>query len=229
MKLLTVPKVSPEDSCPYIDGNMECHEYFFAESIKNEEIDFLLSKGWRKFGQFLFRPRCTSCEQCIPLRVITKDFKISKSLRRVKNKNKDITVNFNPLVYNKEQFELYRKHSQHRFSEKQIENEDDFINTFYLNTGSQYMSEFRLDGKLVGFGILDQGLNSLSSVYFVFDPDLSKRSLGTYGAITEIEYAKDRGLDFYYLGYWIKDNSSMQYKATYKPHELYSWSKKIWK
>lgn len=228
MKLLTVPRVSPEDKCPYLENLNECHEFFFAEQIKKEEMDFLLAKGWRKFGQFLFRPRCPSCNKCIPLRIITNEFSLTKSFRRVSNRNKDVIVEFGPLQYSEEHFRIYRKHSKVRFDDKQIEKEEDFKQTFYSYTGTQIMSEFFLDGKLIAFGILDRGTNSLSSVYFVYDPALSKRGLGNFGVIKEIEYARARKMDFYYLGYWISENKSMKYKASFRPYETYSWIKKTW-
>jgi len=228
MKLLTVPRVSPEDKCPYLENLSECHEFFFAEQIKKDEMDFLLTKGWRKFGQFLFRPRCPSCNKCIPLRILVKEFHLKKSVRRIINKNTDIQVVFSPLEYSEEHFKIYRKHSDSRFNDKQIDKEEDFIQTFYTYTGTQVMSEFYLDNKLVAFGILDRGEHSLSSVYFVFDPELEKRSLGKFGVIKEVEYARKKGMNHYYLGYWIEENKSMRYKASFQPYETYDWTTKIW-
>jgi arginyl-tRNA--protein-N-Asp/Glu arginylyltransferase len=228
MQLLTAPRISQNDKCPYIEGNEERHEFFFADDIKYDEMDFLLSKGWRKFGQFLFRPKCETCNKCRPLRVPTKDYKNSKSNRRTIKSNQDIQVIFSPIEYKREHFYLYMKHSKERFEEKQIDNENDFTQSFFAYTGTQIMSEFYLENKLVAFGILDRGNNSLSSVYFVFDPQYSKRSLGVFGALKEIEYAQKQSLDYYYLGYWIKENRSMNYKAHYRPHELYDWDDKQW-
>lgn len=228
MKLLTIPRISPEDKCPYLEGLVECHEFFFAEQIKKEEMDFLLSKGWRKFGQFLFRPRCTGCTKCVPMRVKVDEFKASKSQRRVINKNQDIEVVISPLKYHEEHFKLYSIHSEKRFHEKQITKEDDFIQTFYIYTGTQLMSEFYLDGKLIAFGILDRGDHSLSSVYFVFNTEYEKRSLGTFGVLKELEYAKSKRMKHYYLGYWIKENKSMTYKANFRPFEIYDWKLKSW-
>jgi arginyl-tRNA---protein transferase len=51
--------------------------------------------------------------------------------------------------------------------------------------------------------------NSLSSVYFFYDPDYKKYSLGVYGVIQELNYMKEmqkKGFDnfkTYYLGYYI--------------------------
>ncbi len=228
MRLLTSPKISPEDKCPYLDDRLEKHEYFFADHIKSEEMDFLLTKGWRKFGQFLFRPSCDNCSKCVPLRVDVESFKPSKSQKRVIKKNQDITVKHGPLKYQPGHFEIFKKHSLKRFDKNDITNEKDFIQTFYINSGTGYLSEFFLGEQLVAFGILDRTTKGLSSVYFVFDTDFQKRSLGNFGAIKEIEVAQALGLEYYYLGYWIRENQSMNYKASYHPHELYDWATKDW-
>ncbi|MEE3078773.1 MAG: arginyltransferase [Bdellovibrionota bacterium] len=228
MRLLTSPKLSPESKCPYLEDKLERHEFFFADELKQEEMDFLLSKGWRKFAQFLFRPSCAHCKKCLPLRVDVKTFKPSKSQRRNIKKNHDITVKHGPLKYKNEHFALFKKHSYKRFDKSDIENERDFVQTFFIDAGTGYLSEFYLDHELVAYGILDRTDNALSSVYFVFDPEYENRGLGIFGAICEIEQAKLLELDYYYLGYWIEENKSMRYKNSFKPHELYDWDSKTW-
>ena len=53
--------------------------------------------------------------------------------------------------------------------------------------------EYRLPaGRLIAVGICDLTPRSLSSVYFFFDPDESRRrGLGTYGALHEIAFARE--------------------------------------
>ncbi len=229
MKLLTTPRISNPDKCPYIEGNLEQHQFFFASEILADEMDFLLSQGWRKFGQFQFRPKCHDCQECLPIRLVVSKYLPSKSQKKILNKNSDIQVYYSPLIYRKEHFALYMKHSKARFTNKHVDNEEDYRQTFYQYTGTQLVSEFYLDGKLIAFGILEKGLNSLSSVYFVFDPEIEKRNLGTFGALKEIEYAKDNDLSHYYLGYWIEENKSMAYKSQFKPNEVYDWENTQWK
>src|SRR5205823_5331253 len=74
--------------------------------------------------------------------------------------------------------------------------------------------------RLLAIGICDVCTSSLSSVYFYFDPGESGRGLGTFGALTEIGFARERSIPYYYLGYYIDGCATMQYKADYRPHEL---------
>ncbi len=75
-------------------------------------------------------------------------------------------------------------------------------------------------GSLLGVGICDVCAESLSSVYFYFDPDEARRSLGTFSAMWEIEWARRNSIPHYYLGYWVKACGAMEYKANFKPFEL---------
>ena len=88
--------------------------------------------------------------------------------------------------------------------------------------------EYTLHDKLIAVGFLDIGQKGLSSVYFIFDPEYSKRSLGIFGALYEISYAQELSLPFYYLGYFVPSNSSMAYKNQFKPYEIFNWQSKEW-
>jgi arginine-tRNA-protein transferase len=75
-------------------------------------------------------------------------------------------------------------------------------------------------GKLIAVGITDVCDRSFSSVYFYFDPAESRRSLGTFGAMHEIDWCRQQGITFYYLGFWIRGCATMQYKSRFRPAEV---------
>jgi len=217
--------ISDEFSCPYLDQQAR-NEYFFAMELDHDDINKLLAEGWRKFGWYYFRPACDNCKACIPLRILTNEFKPSRSQRKVLNKNADTEMKVSSLEFRDEIFELYKKHSRIRFdqpSEKQ-----DFIETHFFPSCPAVQTEYYIDNKLVAVGFLDQGATGLSSVYFIYDTDYSHLSLGVYGALMEIELAQKMNLEYYYLGYWIPENKSMRYKNKYYPHELMDWETNDW-
>ena len=76
------------------------------------------------------------------------------------------------------------------------------------------------EGALLAVGLCDETDEALSTMYFYFEPSEKKRSLGTFSALMEIEYARERGLGYYYLGYWIPHKQNMAYKAKFKPAEV---------
>ena len=57
-------------------------------------------------------------------------------------------------------------------------------------------------------------------MYFYFDPAHASRGLGTAGAIHEINYAAAHRIPYYYMGYWVRNCGSMQYKSSFRPGEM---------
>jgi arginine-tRNA-protein transferase len=81
--------------------------------------------------------------------------------------------------------------------------------------------EFLIDGRLVAVAVTDLAADGLSAVYTFFDPELASRSLGTFAILRQISRARNLGLPYLYLGYWIRDNRKMAYKINFRPIELW--------
>jgi len=89
-----------------------------------------------------------------------------------------------------------------------------------------YHQLYRLDGKLVGMGVIDILPSCVSSVYFMWEKEYEKFSLGKLSALREISLAKelhDAGvpqLKHLYMGYYIQTCPKMKYKGEYSPSFL---------
>lgn len=105
---------------------------------------------------------------------------------------------------------------------------NEFIQSHFTKTTPTLLSEFYFQEKLIAVGFMDISENGISSVYFIYDPDFSHLSLGTFGAIKEIELAQEMSKDYYYLGFYIAENKSMKYKSAFQPFELLSWDDMSW-
>ncbi len=195
-------------------------EYFVASELDEAQFQTLLDRRFRRFGAYFFRPFCPSCRKCRPIRVVADAFRPGKSQRRVLKKNGSTRVFFRELEPRRELYDIYWKHSRIRFS--QTSSEDEFLRNFYTPVVPSFQSEYYIDGKLAGFGILDRSSTGLSSVYYCFDPDFSEYSLGTFSVLAEIEETRRRELGYYYLGYYIPECSKMAYKGRFLPYELLS-------
>jgi arginyl-tRNA--protein-N-Asp/Glu arginylyltransferase len=65
--------------------------------------------------------------------------------------------------------------------------------------------------------VLDDGL---SSVYTYFDPDRTRQPVSAPTTSSgRSSLARQLGLDYLYLGYWIKDSPKMAYKERFRPLE----------
>jgi arginine-tRNA-protein transferase len=230
MKILSAPKLSDIQPCPYLDNRDSVQEFFFALEMSDVEIEILISNGWRKFGAYIFRPSCLTCKECRPTRIDVKNFTLNKKQRKLVRKSEDIKIEFLPLHFKEEFYEIFKDHSKNRFNQtpSEIGDIDSFKETFFIKTCPSEVCIYSLDEKIIAWGIIDIGTDSLSSVYFAFDTNYSKLELGKLSILKEIEHAKKLGLSHYHLGYYIEGNKSMAYKATYSPRQFMSWEDGKW-
>ena len=67
--------------------------------------------------------------------------------------------------------------------------------------------------------VLEDGV---SMVYSFFAPELQKQSLGTFLILDHIYIARDVGLPYVYLGYWVPGSNKMDYKARFSGLEIFT-------
>ena len=123
-----------------------------------------------------------------------------------------------------EKFDLYRRY-QIDWHEKADGGEDrESFESFLYDSPVQSVEFCYRDvaGKLLAVGICDVAPQSLSSVYFYHDPLESRRGLGIFGALYEIEKTRWLGIPHYYLGFWVAGCAAMEYKAGFEPNEILS-------
>jgi arginine-tRNA-protein transferase len=97
---------------------------------------------------------------------------------------------------------------------------DEYMGFLGSDWADSWFVEFKLDGRLLAVAVVDQLERSLSAVYTFFDPAESRRSLGTFAVLWQIEEAKRLGLDWVYLGFWIEDCRKMCYKIRFQPVQM---------
>lgn len=182
----------------------------------------LLDQHYRRSGWVVYRPECSACEACQPIRVPVATFRPSKSQRRALNRNKDVEVELGPACATAEKLDLHNRFVNHRFDrgDSVFQSLDTYEEVFGASPITTQEMRYRIDGRLVGLGLIDVLPNVISSVYFYFDPNESARSLGTFSAVREIELARVTNREYVYLGYYIASCREMNYKARFQPCEL---------
>ena len=171
----------------------------------------------------LYRTACPECSACEPLRIPAADFAPSRSMRRVIKKNQDLVIEVAQARFLEEKLALYNRHKQERGLARQEKHMNQRgYEGWFLNSCTRTL-EFRYltpdDRRLIGLGIVDVGRWDTSSVYFFFDPDHADRSLGTYSVLHELNWLKERGGRYHYLGLYVEQCQHLVYKARYFPHE----------
>lgn len=207
-------------ACPYLPGQTARELYALPLGIDAPVYQHLMNRGFRRAGSVFYRPDCPACQACRPLRVRVSDFQPTRSQRRVARRNADVAIKAGPPQTDTEHFELFRRYQAARHGGEMSNSQQEFDAFLGDSPLDTIEMAYRLDGRLIGVGILDVCPDVLSSVYFYFEPELAVRSLGVYSGICEIEEAWRRGLQYWYVGFHIADCDKMRYKARYAPHEL---------
>jgi leucyl-tRNA---protein transferase len=218
--------VEPPHACPYLADREAQLEIRVQIDVTPEELDGMLSRGWRRFGPVYFRPACASCTECVTLRVLAAEFRPSKSQRRAARNARRLVRTVGTPKIDDERLSLYRKwHAQREESrgwdESPIDTQRYGFDFAFPHPSVREVS-FRdpSDGRLVGLGICDETPAALSAVYFFWDPELAPASLGVGHVVTLIDDARQRGIPHVYLGYRVLGCPSLVYKSKYGPHEL---------
>lgn len=212
-----------EHDCSYLPGKQAKTLFVDPDFIINREFHTRLNEiGFRRSGAHLYRPNCESCEQCIPCRVLVHEFEPGRRYMRVLKKNKDLQISQVDTIATDEYFQVYEAYINARHSDGDMypaarEQYQSFLLTKRKDT--LYL-EMRCQGKLLGVMICDHLLNALSAVFTFYDPDMEKRSLGTFAILWQIAVAKRLNLSYLYLGYWISACKKMNYKTQFQPIEL---------
>ncbi|MCW8899288.1 MAG: arginyltransferase [Gammaproteobacteria bacterium] len=223
--------VTPEHKCSYLDD----HEAITLFVDPNYPVDMnqysaLAKLGFRRSGSNIYRPHCTGCGLCIPVRVPVDEFKPNRSQRRNITINKDIVINVKDAVFNNEHYALYRRYMKGRHAGGGMDNDepDSYESLIKADWSLSKLLEFRLNEKLMMIAVMDIFVDGVSAVYTYFDPDYSNRGLGVFGILSEVNYIKSLNLDWLYLGYWNPKTNKMSYKSNYQPMEFFDGQEWHW-
>lgn len=227
---LELPKlyISIPHECSYLPDRMASTLFVDPKAlISNPQYSLLARLGFRRSGSMVYRPHCGACRECLAVRVPVAKFKPNRSQRRVRTRNQDLVITKVAPEYKEEHFALYRKYQQARHANSSMDSEDpnQYTNFLFGNTADTEVHEFRLDSKngdeqnLLAVAILDNLEDGLSAAYTFFDPSESRRALGVFSVLYEIELARQLNLPYVYLGYYIAGSRKMNYKINYQPIE----------
>jgi arginyl-tRNA--protein-N-Asp/Glu arginylyltransferase len=209
--------------CPYLPGKVERKLVTeLAGRHAGSFYDELSRAGFRRSHHLAYRPACIGCQACVPVRIPVAHFAESRSLKRIRNLNRDLIPRPIEADATLEQFRLFQRYqrSRHADSDMAAMTFGDYQAMIEDSPVATKMTELRTpDGTLLGAGLYDPLDDGLSAVYSFFEPAHSKRSLGTYLVLTLIDEARRRKLAYVYLGYWIEGSAKMSYKSRFRPLE----------
>ena len=210
--------------CPYLEGRYSVLHYVDPNAALDPALfTALLRQGFRRSGGFVYRPGCPGCSRCIPARSPVHAFVPDRSQRRTAARNADVTVQADRARLTERHFALYRRYVNTRHGDGSMANPGRESTRGFLTAAwcETLFLDLHLAGRLVATAVTDVLPAGLSAVYTFFDPQLAKRSLGTYALMSQVAHARGLGLDHLYLGYWVPGSRKMEYKERFRPLELF--------
>ena len=179
--------------------------------------------GFRRSGTHIYRPHCSACKACIPARIPAGTFTPRRAQKRVIQRNRDLMITCSDDICDDEAFNLYQRYIRMRHADGDMYPPDREQYEAFLNRVWDCTAYYRFydRGHLVAVAVIDELEDGLSAIYTFFEPGESRRSLGAFAILWQVEKALQMGLEYVYLGYWIKDCQKMSYKSDYRPLEVY--------
>lgn len=220
-RLLSLPLFEGEEHpCSYLPGRIAREAYTFSQSIDSAAYQELMDRGFRRSASVFYTTHCDGCRACVPIRVPVDEFRPSASQRRALRKNRDVRVVTGEPQADLLRHALFSRYQDERHAGKMSQSFVEFVMFSRLSPIDTLEMSYWVGRRLVGVGLVDVTPLCLSSVYFYFDPDERRRSLGIFSSLCEIAECRRRGLPYWYIGYYVAGCRKMDYKAEFRPHEL---------
>ena len=212
-------------TCGYLEDQQASNIFVDPELSLDAGLYSVLSDyGFRRSGRHVYRPRCQSCNACIPIRVLAEEFIMSRSQRRCLKKNSDLIVTKVSNIDDDEYYELYERYinERHRDGEMFPPTREQYQGFLTSEWGMTTFFEARdAAGSLISVAVSDKLTNGYSAMYTFFAPEETQRSLGVFNILIQVLECQKINAPYLYLGYWIKHCDKMAYKTNYRPFELF--------
>ena len=217
--------IAPEHECSYLPGK-EATTLFVDPQIEidNEVYSVLADLGFRRSGDHVYRPHCSNCTSCVSVRIDVNKFKLSRSQRRLTQRNSDLNVFWQDAGFADEHFKLYKEYMRagHSGSSMDDDGPEHYTRMMMAKWCDTRLVVIRKEEELLAVAITDYLRDGLSAVYTYFDPGVPQRGLGIFTILQQVELAREAGLDYVYLGYWINDCDKMAYKNRFSALEYFN-------
>ena len=223
--------VTAPQPCPYLDGRFERKLFTALQGDHAQKLNDALSKqGFRRSQNVLYRPSCAECSACLSARIKVADFVPSRTQKRVQKAASHLRRNATSPWATEDQFALFRRYLDARHADGGMADMDVFEFAAMIEETpikSRVIEYSRPAGAgehgrpLACVSLTDVFEDGLSMVYSFYDPDLQDLSLGTFAILDHIEIAREAGLPYVYLGYWVPGSRKMGYKANFAALEIY--------
>ncbi|MCJ8139229.1 arginyltransferase [Falsirhodobacter halotolerans] len=216
--------VTAPQPCPYLDGRMERKLFTALQGDQAQTLNDSLSKqGFRRSQNVLYRPSCADCSACMSARIRVADFEPNRTHRKILRRNGHLRRNPTAPWATEDQYALFRRYLDARHAAGGMADMDifEFAAMIEETPIRSRVIEYQGEDGLAAVCLTDVFDDGLSMVYSFYDPDLAASSLGTYLILDHVAIAREAGLPYVYLGYWVPGSRKMGYKATFPALDIF--------
>lgn len=215
--------------CPYLPERYERKVFAHLPLADGAQVnDSLTQVGFRRSQNIAYRPACEGCAACVSARIPVGDYIFSRSERKVLARNADLTRSVVEAEATMEQFDLLRRYLTNRHADGGMAEMTwpDYVAMVEDTAVRTHIVEYRTaskgtgPGELMACALVDVMSDGLSLVYSFYEPNLSRRSLGSFVILDHVVQATLVPLPYVYLGYWVRGSEKMDYKVRFSPIEL---------
>lgn len=199
-------------------------EVHHPESLGPKELDYYLADGWFRMGQTIFTTNFLRFKgifySAIWLRIDLTKYSDKKNFKKLAKLNSKFRVEINKACVTLEKENLFDKYKSHIAFEaaSSIEHllyhdgESDIYDTYEV-----CIYDFN---RLIAIGFFDIGNVTGAGISCIYDPEYKKYSLGKYLMYLKMEYMQEKGLEYFYPGYFAPDYPLFDYKLNLVPQCL---------
>ena len=211
----------PEHPCNFLPGRN-----WSLLAIQDPSVDRLMHLGGGRFGPIYCLPLCASCRACHPARIDVERFKLSRSMRRTRNRNQGLVQRVAPISLTRDKFVLFETFVTTQFGTKtehllSPEDRRHFYYSWHMNHPDCTREISYWDGhRLLAVSTVDIGSSGIYSHYCYYDLTVPKRRLGVFTFLQEIEMCRQRGWSHLYIGFMNRRSPKLRYKEQFNALEL---------
>lgn len=206
--------------CPFLPDRESQRIWFRAPRLTSEDYSRLLGTNFRRHGRVLYRMDCPRCSECVSCRIPVERFTPSRAQRKCWTRNSILNASIDQPKPTKEKFELFQKYRTARHGKAIALPWSEYVELTTDSPVDTFEIEYRLAHKLIGTALVDLGPEFANGILFYFDPEFSKRSLGTFNILWVIELCKRKKIPYLYMGYYIEGAAKMSYKKGFRPLDV---------
>lgn len=186
------------------------------ERLEGKALDLYLERGWFRMGQTIFTTNWLNFREtfysAIWLRVLLNEYTPDTTQKKLIQRNSKFKTEIRPASITIEKELLYIKYKQAVQFEASASLQTLLFGNSEHNIFDTYEVDVYDDGRLIAVGFFDLGSESAMGISSIYDPDYKKYSLGKHLIYSKMSFCQERGLKYFYPGYFVPGYRAFDYK-----------------